>query len=631
MRKLFNFNTCVMPLLEVLGWRGHGRRIFEAVPPLTQHLKLIDLRNLMVNLGYASKSQSMKLSHLPDTLLPCLFVGAKEEVYVILKREAESFYVLDCKTHQKNTISRQTKLRGTIYHFYALPESEMSQGSWFLKILNRFRPLFYGFVFLSFLSAFLSLIPLIFVPIIFDQIIPSGSMIALGLLGGLFIFVLCCMYFVQTLQSRNLAYLNARLDTIVGLETFHHMIHLPMVWMEETSAASQISRLRQFEQTPKRLIASYVSIFLEGPFVLVCLMALFAMAGGIVVIPLFMILLLIVFAFSVLKYKKSFSVWAFPLSQLIGKIGCFTILIWGAKCITEKTMSIGTFLMVFLLTWKVLISLQKVCIFFSQFDEISQNLKAINRFMSLPIERKMLPRNLYSFEGLIRVQNVGFRYSSEKEPALQGVTLEAKPGEIIVITGPKGSGKTTFLKLLLGFYEPQAGAITIDGIDVRDLDSITLRQSIAYIAQENQVFQGTIAQNLQLAAPEITEAKMIQAAEEVGLLSDIMSLPNGFQTHLHEQFLNTASLSFRKKLNLARGYVRKTNILIMDEPAHTLDQDEEEILYQSLKEFRGKKTLILVTCNSNFIELADRILFLQEGTMRAFGPKDKILKILQEP
>jgi ABC-type bacteriocin/lantibiotic exporter with double-glycine peptidase domain len=207
--------------------------------------------------------------------------------------------------------------------------------------------------------------------------------------------------------------------------------------------------------------------------------------------------------------------------------------------------------------------------------------------------------------------------------------MEAKPGEIIAIVGQNGSGKTTLLKLLLGFYYPQAGSITVDGIDIRQFDPMVLRQSIAYVPQQTQFFHGTLAQNLQFAAPEATEERMIQAAEKAGLLSQIMALPEGFETRIDEQVMKVFSSGFLQKLNLARAYIRKSNIIIMDEPGNTLDEEGDETLRQTIEELRGKKTVLIVTHRPSLINLADRILSLQKGAMRVFGPKEKVLAIMK--
>ena len=181
----------------------------------------------------------------------------------------------------------------------------------------------------------------------------------------------------------------------------------------------------------------------------------------------------------------------------------------------------------------------------------------------------------------------------------------------------------------MGFYVPQAGTIAFDGVDSRQFDPLILRQSIAYVPQESQFFQGTLAQNFRLAEPDATDEEITEAAGKAGLFEKIMALPEGFETRMESRTMHLFSAGFLQRLNLGRAYVRKSKIIIMDEPGNTLDQEGEEWLRQTIKGFRKNKTTLMVTDCPNLIALADRVLSLHEGTLCAFGPREKTLKILQ--
>lgn len=683
MTKPFNYYDCVMPLLEALGWHGHARRIFEAVPYLANKITLTDLRNLMANLGYASKSHTLNLRQLPDELLPCLFIANKGDIYVLCEREGASIQAIDCRNNQKVTLSNKTWMRGTVYTFYQQPEKAPQRGSWLNSVLERFHSFIYWLMGLGLLTSLLSLSSFIFIMAIYDEVVPSRSEITLGFFTLGLILALCCMQFVHVIQNRALSYLGARLDMIIGTEVIRQVVSLPMSLIEGASVASQVARLRQFDSVRETFTGPIAQILLEGPFMIVFLMVLFMIAGPIVLVPLLMIFIFVglaIIMFPILrrsthkmssasierrkfllegtshlttikhlaaektwvdrfqdvsaslsiaqKHSERLSSLAINLSQIIMKIAGLAAIMWGAVRVTDNLMSVGALIAVVLLVWRALSPLQSAFMILGRFDQVMESLGQINRLMSMPTERRHVTGSPHRFEGLIRIQNVGFRYPNDSNPALQGIMMEAKPGEIVAIVGQNGSGKTTLLKLLLGFYYPQAGSITVDGIDIRQFDPMVLRQSIAYVPQQNQFFHGTLAQNLQFSAPEATEERMIQATEQAGLLSQIMALPEGFETRIDEQLMNVFSSGFLQKLNLARAYIRKTNILIMDEPGNTLDQEGDETLRQTIEDLRGKKTLLIVTHRPSLINLADRVLSLQSGTMRVFGPKDKVLEIL---
>lgn len=683
MTKSFNYYDCVMPLLEALGWHGHARRIFEAVPYLANNISLTELRNLMANLGYTSKNHTLNLRHLPDELLPCLFIANNGDIYVLSNRDDGVITATDCKKNQKITLPEDKWLRGTIYTFYEQPEEAVQRGTWFSNVLQRFQSFIYWLLGLGFFTSLLSLSSFIFIMAIYNEVVPSRSQITLGYFALGLLLALCCIQFVHVIQNRALAYFGARLDMIIGTEVVRHVINLPMSLVEGASVASQVSRLRQFDSVRETFTGPVAQILLEGPFMLIFLVVLFMIAGPLVLVPLLMICVFIVLAlimFPILrrstqkisaasierrkfllegasnlttlkhlgaektwvdrfqdvsaslsiaqKHSELLSSLSVNLSQTIMKIAGLAAIIWGAVRVTEDLMSIGALIAVVLLVWRALSPLQSAFMILGRFDQIMESLGQINRLMSMPTERRHAAGNPHRFEGLIRVQNAGFRYPNEPNPALHGIMMEARPGEIVAIVGQNGSGKTTLIKLLLGFYYPQAGSITVDGIDIRQFDPMTLRQSIAYVPQQNQFFHGTLAQNLQFSAPEATEERMIQAAEQAGLLSQIMTLPEGFDTRIDEQVMHIFSSGFLQKLNLARAYIRKSNILIMDEPGNTLDQHGDETLRQTIRQFHGKKTVLIVTHRPSLINLADRVLSLQGGAMRVFGPREKVLEMI---
>lgn len=684
MTSSFNYYDCVMPLLQALGWHGHARRIFEAVPYLVEKITLSDLRNVMANLGYTSKGQKINLRHLSEQLMPCLFLAKSGEVYVLVEKEGNLLHGVNCRNNEKISLSENTWMRGTAYTFYQQPEESDNRGTWLSQIINRFHSFTYWLMGLGFLTSTLSLSSILFVMAVYDEVVPSRSELTLGYFALGLLLALCCMQFIHVIQNRALSYLGARLDMIIGSEVIRQIVNLPMSLIEGASVASQVARLRQFDNIRETFTGPIAHIILDGPYVLFFLIVLFILAGPIVLVPIFMIFIFIIVTLlmapalrratqklsaasierrkfllegtahiATIKQLAAEKTWvdrfqdvsaslsvaqkrsemlsslSTNLSFIIMKVAGLSAIIWGAVRVTDNLMSVGALVAVVLLVWRILSPLQNALTVLGRFDQIIDSLTKINRLMSMPTERRSVPENPHQFEGLLRIQNVGFRYPNDSTPALQGIMMEAKPGEVVAVIGQNGSGKTTLLKLLLGFYYPQAGSITIDGVDIRQFNPMTLRQSIAYVPQQNQFFHGTIAQNLQFAAPEATEERMIQATEKAGLLTQIMALPEGFETRIDEQVLSVFSSGFLQKLNLARAYIRRSKILIMDEPGNTLDQEGDDILRRTIEELRGKKTIILVTHRPSLINLADRVLSLNKGNMRVFGPKDKVLGIMK--
>jgi ATP-binding cassette subfamily C protein LapB len=684
MTKAFNYAKCIRPLLETLNWQGAIRRIYEAIPYLMDNLSILDLRNMMANLGYVSTHKTLTISSLSEVFCPCLFV-APQEIYILLKKEGGMIHAIDCRTQKRVTLSEKASLKGNAYTFSPHAEQVPDRRNWLFSILWRFRSFFYRLMSLGFLTSMLSVSAFLFVMSIYDTIVPTRSEMTLGyvILGlGL---ALGCIQFIHVIQNRVLSYLSARLDMIVGTEVMRQVMNLPLSLIEEMPVAAQVSQLRELDGIREMFTEPVAQILLEGPAMIVFIIALYWIGGPIVFIPLGMLLAfcgLWILLFPVMqrttrclsagslerrkfllestahlatikhldaektwvdrfrgvsasalipqKHLDILSSFAINLSQTIMKISSLAVILWGAIRVTEGVMTVGALIAVMLLVWRSLSPLQNVCLVLGRLDQMANCLGQINRLMSLPTERCLPLVDLPSFEGVIRVQNVGFRYPNTLNPALQGIMMETKPGEVIAIVGANGSGKTTLLKLLLGFYAPQAGSIAFDGVDSRQFDPLVLRQSIAYVPQKIQFFQGTLAQNLSSGQPDATDEEIMEAAKKAGIFDKIMTLPEGFETRIESQVMHLFSSGFLQRLNLARAYVRKSKIMIMDEPGNTLDQEGDEMLRQTIKEFRKNKTILIVTHCPGLIALADRVLSLQNGIMQAFGPKEEVLKILQE-
>ena len=294
MAQAFNYFDCVAPMLDSLGWHGHARRIFEAVPYLKKDITLIDFRNLMANLGYTSKVNKMNLSQVPPDLMPCLFVARGGDIYVLSDREDGILQGTDCKTGQAITFTDKESASGTIYTFYQQPETGPRRETWLASILVRFRSFIYWLMGLGFMTSLLSLSTFVFVMGVYDEVVPSRSPVTLGYFALGLILALCCIQFVHIIQNRALSYLGARLDMIIGTEVIRHVLNLPLGLVEGASVPSQVSRLRQFDSIRETFTGPIAQILLEGPFMVIFLIILYVIGGPLVIVPLLMIMVFVV-------------------------------------------------------------------------------------------------------------------------------------------------------------------------------------------------------------------------------------------------------------------------------------------------------------------------------------------------
>ena len=199
----------------------------------------------------------------------------------------------------------------------------------------------------------------------------------------------------------------------------------------------------------------------------------------------------------------------------------------------------------------------------------------------------------------------------------------------MAILGRVGSGKSTIAKLTLGLFEPQAGEIRVDGVDLRQLDPREYRGSIGYVPQDVTLFQGTLRENIELARPNITDAQLVAAAERAGLSDWINRHPRGFEMPIAERG-DSVSGGQKRCIALARALVTEPDILIMDEPTGGTDLTTERLVIDQLSDYLENRTLLLVTHRNSLLTLVNRILVVDSGQVVADGDRDTVVAALRE-
>jgi ABC-type multidrug transport system fused ATPase/permease subunit len=218
---------------------------------------------------------------------------------------------------------------------------------------------------------------------------------------------------------------------------------------------------------------------------------------------------------------------------------------------------------------------------------------------------------------MLRFQDVTYGYDPAR-PVVRDLTFEATPGEVIGIVGRSGAGKSTFVQLLLRLRDPQAGHVLVNGHDALDYDLRTWQARFAYVPQESQVVEDTVAENIRFFRPDVTDEVVIEAAKRAHLHDEIMAMPQGYDTPISQR-ADALSGGQRQRLSLARALVRDPDVLVLDEPTSALDVKSETSVMQTLEELRGRVTLFIVAHRMSTLEICDRIMVLSDGRLQSFG------------
>jgi len=688
------FAACLFPLLNALGWKNISRELIEALPHFAEHIDLVDLRNILMHLGYESTVQITRLNQLNAQLYPSIFIAKNHEIYVLLKRNNQEITYFDAQLGK--TFSRSgdaLDFKGTAYLFtdqhvtHGVPNSPVASNNWFADLTSRFRKLIIHLFAMTFAINLVALLVPLFIMVIYDKVIGARSLDSLPLLLSGVAILICADLVLRFLRAKILGAVAGRMDYLIGVETFKQLLYLPPINTERSTVAAQLSQLKQFDSVRDFFTGANAAIVLELPFVLLFLVVIAILTGPIALVPLLMVLAYIVAALlfipnmnrkisrsgkaknnkqrmliqtfagrkeikaiggetvwrerfrevsgeAIIANYQTFVINAFmnSLAQAMMTATGVAVLSLGALAVINGTLSIGALIATMALVWRVLSPLQGAFLSISKFQQTFKSMQQINRLMKMPVEKSDLNSGLQikDMQGYIRIERISFRYGPDQDPALMGVSFEINPGELVAIAGYTGSGKSTLLKIIAGMYKPQGGALFLDNIDMRQLNVMELRRAIAYVPQDTVMFHGTIAQNMRLGNGLATDAELKEAAEKAGMLEEIQALPYGFNTRLSDNAADKYPPGFMRSLSIARAFVSPANIVLFDEPGASLDFASDTRFMNQLKALKGQCTLIMVSHRPSHIRLADKVILLHQGAVQFAGNADEAISLLME-
>jgi len=302
---------------------------------------------------------------------------------------------------------------------------------------------------------------------------------------------------------------------------------------------------------------------------------------------------------------------------IIVMFGGVTLVLWlGAQDVIAGRMSTGALLQFVLLSvftaaavgalgesWG---DVQKAAGAMERIDELMRAQAAIEA----PAVPKVLPSPAI---GEVSMTDVGFSYPGRPDlPALRGFTLNVRAGETVALVGPSGAGKSTVFRLLLRFYDPQSGVVSVDGVDVRDADPVAVRSRFAWVSQEAPLFSGSANENIRFGRETATSDDVVSAAREAQALTFVEALPEGFDTPLGERG-KSLSGGQRQRMAIARALVRDAPILLLDEATSALDAESEQLVQVALDQAMEARTTIVIAHRLATVLRADRIVVMEDG------------------
>ncbi|OBF40362.1 ABC transporter [Mycolicibacterium peregrinum] len=325
--------------------------------------------------------------------------------------------------------------------------------------------------------------------------------------------------------------------------------------------------------------------------------------------------------------EKTFKLLAvfMPGVKLVGNLTTGVVLLYGGYRVLHGEMTIGT-LTAFLLYLRMFFEpMQEISQFFNTFQSASSALEKLAGVLAQQpaIADPAQPVSLSEPKGDIGFHDVQFEYAPGR-PVLPGLELAVPAGQTVALVGTTGAGKTTIAKLIARFYDPTAGSVTLDGVDLRELAQSELRRHVVMVTQENFMFSGTVADNIRFGRPGATDAQVREAAAAVGADRFIDALPDGYDTDVAKRG-GRLSAGQRQLVAFARAFLADPAVLILDEATSSLDIPSERMVQRALETVLADRTALVIAHRLSTVQIADWVLVLEHGRIVEDGAPAELI------
>lgn len=563
-------------------------------------------------------------------------------------------------------------------------ESTLRSRHWFWGAVSEQIPLYRDILGAAFLINVFALVMPLFSMNVYDRIVPNFAVETLWMLTLGIAVIMGIDYALRLLRGHFVDLAGTRIDLKLSTLIMERVLGMKLSDRPQ-SVGAYAATLRSFETVRDFVASATVTATIDLPFALIFLFAIGWISLPLVLVPIVGMILVVLYSFFVQEKMHRLAETTFRASAMrnatliealtaletikshaaerviqskleetsaflartsgqlrlasssvtnavatIQQVVNTAMIVAGVYLIHSGNLTTGGLVAATMLGGRVLGPLGQVVGLMLQYQNARTALTSLEGTMKKeperPADKVYLQRP--EIHGGIAFEDVHFAYPERQQDALRGVSFRVKPGEKVVVLGRVGSGKTTLQRLVLGLYPPTKGLITVDGIDLRQIDPAELRRNIGYVDQDATLFYGSLRDNIAIAAPFADDAAIVHAAEVGGLTAYANSHPQGFDMLIGERG-ESLSGGQRQGVSIARAALLDPPILLLDEPTGSMDFSTEAQFKERLREFGRHKTMLIVTHRTTLLDLADRILVLDEGRVVADGPRDQVMADLK--
>ncbi len=558
-------------------------------------------------------------------------------------------------------------------------------GHWFWSTLWESRSIYRDVLLASiFINAFAIATPL-FSRIVYDKVVPNLAFDSLWVLAsGIFVIFIFDLI-LKLLRSYFIDISGKKSDLLISSRIFQKVMGIRME-ARPPSVGAFARHMQEFESIRDFFTSASVSALIDLPFAFFFLFIIWIVAGPLVIVPIVAVVCLMIHTMIIQKplrhtieegsrlssqknanlieslagletiklfgaesqfqYRWEEAVahmsnWGIKTRRLtdsvqnaagfIQQFVSVAMIVFGVYLIANGDLTMGGLIAASMLSSRAVGPMVQLSLLSTRYNQAKSAMAIIDQLMNMPSEQEDGRRYIHRpiMRGKIEFDRVNFSYPNTDVAALRDISFTILPGEKVAIIGRIGSGKTTLSRLLMGLYRPTAGSVRIDETDITQIHNIDIRRNIGCVPQDPTLFFGSIRDNITLGRPLADDRDILDAANRSGVTTFTQRDPSGLERQVGEGG-NQLSGGQRQAIAIARAMLGRPPVLLMDEPTSAMDNRSEQYIKQQLASMRRDETLILNTHKTGMLDIVDRIIVVEQGSIVADGPKLAVLQALKE-
>jgi len=562
---------------------------------------------------------------------------------------------------------------------------ETQHGHWFWSTILISMPIYRDVLIASILINLFAIASPLFTMNVYDKIVPNLAFDSLWVLAVGVLIIFLFDFIMRQLRSYFIDIAGKKSDVLLSAKIFAKVMGIRME-ARPASTGAFAKHLQEFESIREFFTSATVSALIDLPFAFFFLLIIWIFAGNLVLVPFVAIVVLALYSLYIqrplrrsieegsrlasqkyanlvegiagLEAVKVFGAqgtfqfrweqavshmanWGIETRKLTNRVSSLAsfaqqmatvgLIIMGVYAISEGNLTMGGMIAAVMLSSRAIAPMIQLSVLSTRYNQAKSAMSILGQIMASPSEqedeRQYIQHEVLT--GRIEFERVTFHYPEMEQASLREVSLSIRPGEKVAIIGRVGAGKSTLEKLLLGLYRPQSGAVRVDGYDLAQIHPAVLRRNIGCVPQDITLFFGSVRDNIIVGHPLVEDERVLRAARRGGVTQFTNQDPNGLARQVGEGG-RLLSGGQRQAIALARALLMDPPLLILDEPTSNMDNRSESLVKQELSRLGPQTTLLLITHRTTMLDVVDRLVVMEQGSIVADGPREQVLQLLKE-